>query len=383
MSLPGAGKRSITRDMPTTEQKPPSPKTGSSPVGIKEIAAALGTSIGTVDRALHSLPGINRITRSRVLQMAHTMGYKPNLAARYLKSQKQLRIAVHLPAEIAFFFDAIRQGIAEAASPFEPALRIDFATYPRLGKGDAALFKQTLGDGADGMIICPGAPATVKPLIHKAARGNIPVICVATDAPGTERLAAVTACPFTSGAVVAELLCRTVRFAGTFALITGSLKTEDHAEKVEGFRSTMKALDPNREIAAIVETQDDARIAYSRTRALLRDRSDVCGVYVGTANSLPVLQAIAEAGRGERISVITTDLFPALIPLIRSGRILATIDQRPQTQGRTALKALYQFLVDGKYPAPLMKVAPHIVMRSNLELLAERLSAEPEPVPVR
>ena len=153
------------------------------------------------------------------------------------------------------------RGSPKPPARLKPALRIDFATYPRLGKGDAALFKQTLGDGADGMIICPGAPATVKPLIHKAARGNIPVICVATDAPGTERLAAVTACPFTSGAVVAELLCRTVRSAGTFALITGSLKTEDHAEKVEGFRSTMKALDQNREIAAIVETQDDARIA--------------------------------------------------------------------------------------------------------------------------
>jgi LacI family transcriptional regulator len=352
-----------------------------SPVGIKEIAAALGTSIGTVDRALHSRPGINPITRSRVLQMAQAMGYKPNLAARYLKSQKQLRIAVHLPVEIAFFFDAVRQGIADAAAPFEPALRIDFAAYPRLGEGDVALFKQALSDGASGMIICPGTPATVKQLIRKASRRNIPVVCVATDAPGTERIAAVSACPSTSGAVAGELLCRMVRSPGSFGLVTGNLETGDHADKVEGFRSVVNALDPKREIAAIIETHDDPETAYSRTNALLRDRSDLCGVYVGTANSLPVLRAIEESGRGNRIAVITTDLFPALIPLIRSGRILATIDQRPQTQGRLALQALYQFLMDGTCPTPTIKVAPHIVMMSNLDLLAERLSAESEQGP--
>ena len=67
------------------------------PVGIKDIARALGISTGTVDRALHAKPGVSAMTRARVLSMAESLGYRPNLAARYLKSQKQLRISVHLP----------------------------------------------------------------------------------------------------------------------------------------------------------------------------------------------------------------------------------------------------------------------------------------------
>ena len=50
--------------------------------GVKDIADALGLSIGTVDRALHNRPGINALTRQRVLSMAETIGYRPNLAAR-------------------------------------------------------------------------------------------------------------------------------------------------------------------------------------------------------------------------------------------------------------------------------------------------------------
>ena len=73
------------------------------------------------------------------------------------------------------------------------------------------------------------------------------------------------------------------------------------------------------------------------------------------------------------IAVITTDLFPGLVPVINSGRVLATVHQRPVTQGRMAFQALHQFIVEGKCPLPRIRVAPHIVMSSNLELFLERL----------
>ncbi len=352
----------------------PKPKVAHHSVGIREIAQELGISIGTVDRALHSRPGINPITRSKVLQMAQTMGYRPNLAARYLKSKKQLRISAHLPKEIAFFFDAVREGILEAAAPFEPGMHVEFQVYPRLGEGDAELFEHALKDGTSGIIISPGSPAAMRQLIRRAARKNVPVVCVATDAPGTERLAAVSAHAYTSGAIVGELLCRTLRTAGNLAVVTGSLETENHADKLRGFRSTVKTLGAGREVVAVIETHDQPEPAYDQTSSVLRKNPDICGMYVSTANSLPVLQAIEDAGLTGKISVVTTDLFPALVPMIRSGRVLATVNQRPLTQGRLALQALYQFLVAGKCPRSNITIAPHIVMVSNLDLFARQLS---------
>src|ERR1039457_5946530 len=209
-------------------------KSDSGPIGIKEIAQALGVSIGTVDRALHPRPGLNPMTRAKVLKMAQTMGYRPNLAARFLKSRRALRISVQLPSEIATLFDAVRYGILEASTPFGAAVRINFSSYPQLGEGDAGVFSDALDQGAQGRIIAPGEPAAMKPLIRKAARRNIPVVCVATDAPGTERLTAVTACPQTSGAIAGELLCHILCSPAKVAVVTGSLATEDHAAKLEG-----------------------------------------------------------------------------------------------------------------------------------------------------
>src|SRR5450755_549849 len=101
--------------------------------GIKDIARELGISIGTVDRALHARPGINPMTRARVLKMAQTLGYQPNVAARHLKLNRKLRVSIHLPREIASFFDALREGIEEAAEPFRSSIDLDFQSYPRLG----------------------------------------------------------------------------------------------------------------------------------------------------------------------------------------------------------------------------------------------------------
>ena len=187
------------------------------PAGIKDIALALGVSIGTVDRALHGRPGINAMTRARVLKMAQTMGYRPNFAARHLKLNRKLQISVHLPREIASFFDALREGIEEAAAPFESSIRIQFRSYPHLGEKDVELFEEALAEETQGIILAPGHPADLKPWIRKAARRHIPVVCVATDAPGTERLCTISSDAASGGALVAELLTRFVEEARTGA----------------------------------------------------------------------------------------------------------------------------------------------------------------------
>jgi len=95
-------------------------------------------------------------------------------------------------------------------------------------------------------------------------------------------------------------------------------------------------------------------------------------------NSLPVLRAAEEAGRLKGLTVVTTDLFPELVEWIRAGKVAATVYQRPVSQGRMALQALYQFLVNGVRPPSRLRVVPHLVMRSNLDLFLERLPVDPE-----
>jgi LacI family transcriptional regulator len=348
------------------------------PVGIKDIARALGVSTGTVDRALHGKPDVSPTTRALVLSTAESLGYRPNLAARYLQSRKQVRISVHLPRRIALFWDSLREGIREAAAPFGPALHVDFRSYPRLGQGDISLFDQALRDGANGLIIAPGNPAGLTPYLHKADKRKIPVVCVVTDALEDLRLTSVSADPFTVGAVAGEMLARFLPAEGEVAIFTGWLAMPEHANKLRGFETSLGATNARIRIAQIVEAHDDEREGYQRMVSVLRAHPNLRGVYVSTVNSLPVLRAAEEEGRLKGLTVVTTDLFPELVEWIRAGKVAATVYQRPVNQGRVALQALYQFLANGIRPPSRLRVVPHVVMRSNLDLFLERLPVDLE-----
>jgi LacI family transcriptional regulator len=91
---------------------------------------------------------------------------------------------------------------------------------------------------------------------------------------------------------------------------------------------------------------------------------------------MPVLRAAEEEGRLDGLTVVTTDLFPELVDFIRAGKVAATVYQRPLTQGRVALQALYQYLQQRHRMAVSQRVVPYVVMRSNLDLVLERLSVD-------
>ena len=228
---------------------------GAARIGMKDIARELGVSIGTVDRGLNGKPGISPVTRARVLAFAEQVGYTPNLAARYLQSRRPFRVSVHLPAQIALFWDALREGIREAAAPFAPGLQLEFHTYARLGDGGVALLERALDEGLDGVIVAPGDPAALAPLLEEAADRNIPVVCVVMDAPASPRLLSVSADPFTVGAVAGELLARFLPGRGEVAFVTGGRPTQDHADRLRGFVTSLSAVNPALKLGPIVETR--------------------------------------------------------------------------------------------------------------------------------
>jgi ABC-type sugar transport system substrate-binding protein len=131
----------------------------------------------------------------------------------------------------------------------------------------------------------------------------------------------------------------------------------------------MRVLDP-------IEDHDIEPEAYEKCRKLLQAHPDLAGIYVTTEASIPVLNAVRDAGMLNQLTIITTDLFSELVPHIRSGAVSATIYQRPRTQGRMAFRVLHEYLAEGECPSHQVKLAPHLVMRGNLDFFLERQSGE-------
>jgi len=341
------------------------------PPSIKDIAQALGISIGTVDRALHGRSDISPLTRARVLKKAEQLGYRPNLAAQSLKLNRRLRIGAYFPQQIASFFDPLRAGVRAAASA-ALGVNVDlvFRTFPRLDEGDVELLTADADKKLDGILITPGNPRRIEPALRALVRQGVSVVCVASDAPRSERLASIAVDAHASGAIAAELFSRTISKSGQLATITGELTTLDHAEKLRGFAANLALYAPHLTLLPAIESHESPKEAYRQAKSLLSRKPLPLGIYISTANSLPVLRALEEMSLLGEVQLIATDIFPEVIPYIESGKILATLHQRPFTQGKTAVELLVRYLVEGSGPEPVMRLAPHIVLRSNLALFS-------------
>jgi LacI family transcriptional regulator len=345
--------------------------------GIKDIARTLGISIGTVDRALHDRSGVSPKTKARVLQMAERLGYKPNFAAQALKLNRRMRVAVVLPREIACFFDPVRAGIRTAAAAAVGLhVEVDFYEYPRLGHGDGELLEAALKKKYDGIIFTPGNPRKLDHLIRQHTRQGTAMLCVASDAPSSERVASVSVDAYTSGSLAAELLAHKLPQKAYVATITGELTTLDHAEKLRGYAANLAMLAPHLSLLPAIQSHEKPKEAYRQITALLKSTVQPSGLYISTANSISVLQALDEQDLLGKIQVITTDLFLELVPLIEAGKILASLYQRPFTQGKIAFETLLRYLLEPKKPSSVSTLAPHIIFRSNLPLFIEHLMDE-------
>lgn len=343
--------------------------------GIKDIAQALKVSIGTVDRALHGRPGVSEKTKACVLKMAEQMGYRPNLAAQALKLNRHLSIAAILPKHISHFFDPVRAGIRAAArATVGMNIALEFHEYPRLGVGDIEAFEAVVPRHYDGIIFLPGNTRRFDPLIRKLSRAGTAMMCVGSDAPNTDRIGSVTAHAAVSGAMVAELLSYKLSRKTSVAIFSGELSTLDHAEKLRGFAATLAVEAPHLTLLPALESHERPNEAYRQALALMRSKPHPEGLYLSTANSIPVLKALEELDLLGKVQVVTTDLFHEIVPLIEAGKVLATMYQRPFTQGKLAFESLLKCLLEGGKPQPIIRLVPHVIFRSNLSLFSDQIA---------
>lgn len=346
--------------------------------GIHLIAEIAQVSIGTVDRALHGRGGINEATRQRILDVAHQIGYRPNLAARALSAAKaSVRIGVCIPREIHFFYDQLWQGVLEEAERVSQ-FGIEFVNRPvqALGEGDREAFKELMGNGVDGIILTAGNPKNLRPLIDEAEAKGVRVVCVSTDAPESQRSSVVYVEPYLNGCLAGELMGKFVPPGSKVAVLAGMLMAEDHRRKAEGFSETFPKHCAGGKIAAVIEGHEDEDESFQKTFDLLRRIPALAGIYVNTVNCLPVCRALGARSLGGKVKLITTDLFLEMAHYFKKGTIAASIYQQPHRQGQIAVRVLADNLVSKVNFPSAVRLSPGVIMSSNFHLFREiRLKA--------
>lgn len=342
-------------------------------IGIPEIARLANVTIGTVDRALHGRKGISESTRLRILEIAERAGYRPNLAARALSSRRgPVRIGICIPLEIHYYFDQLCQGI-EAESKRSELVGVEtiWRRTERLGMAEIEKIRSLIDSEPSALILTPGSPRELTPVIDEAEERGIRVICIDTDAPASRRSTAVCVDAEISGRVAAELLGGMAAPGSDAAIVTGMLNIEDHRKKTESFREAYPGFNAGGRVVEVIEAHEDEDEAFQKCFAILKRHKSLAGVYVNTVNCLPVCRAIGALGLAGKLKLVTTDLFSEMRPYFEKKTISASVYSRPFVQGEIAMRLVVDHLVHGSALPNVHLLAPRVVLHSTFHLFRE------------
>jgi LacI family transcriptional regulator len=86
---------------------------------IKDVAKEAGVSIATVSRVLNDIDVVNEDTKNRVKDAIAKLGYRPNIVARSLKTQKTKTLGIIIPDISNQFYPEIVRGAEDVANIYD------------------------------------------------------------------------------------------------------------------------------------------------------------------------------------------------------------------------------------------------------------------------
>ena len=86
---------------------------------IKDVAREAGVSIATVSRVLNDIDVVNEETKKRVLDAIKKLGYRPNIVARSLKTQRTKTIGILIPDISSQVYPEVVRGAEDVANIYD------------------------------------------------------------------------------------------------------------------------------------------------------------------------------------------------------------------------------------------------------------------------
>lgn len=86
---------------------------------IKDVAKEAGVSIATVSRVLNEIDVVNEDTKTKVKEAIAKLGYRPNIVARSLKTQKTKTVGIIIPDISNQFYPEIVRGAEDVANIYD------------------------------------------------------------------------------------------------------------------------------------------------------------------------------------------------------------------------------------------------------------------------
>ncbi len=335
---------------------------------IEDVATLAGVSIATVDRVLNRRSGVRAETRERVEGAASALGYSPDPAASALARRALLRFTLLLPQPVNSFLQSVHDHAARALEWLAP--RGVRGTVRTIDRHDAVALAAAIRQAAaesQGIIVMALDDPRVREAIDAATDTGVAVVTLVSDCPGAQRLGFAGIDNVASGRTAGAIIGRFVGGrTGTIAVMLGSRRLRDHAERVLGLHQAMVPEFPNVTLLPEIEGVDRAENAHRLLVQCLAERPDIVGVYNAGAGNRGLIAALRESGRAGDVVFVAHELTPITREALLDGTMHAAINQDASHELRSAARQLLAFLAHEPLVPEQERIRIEIYIRENL-----------------
>lgn len=335
-------------------------------ITMASIAEACGTSIGTVDRALHNRGEINSETKKRILDTARQLGYKSNTFAGALSRRRTIRLAIISCENHRDFFSNVSKGIKAAENELEQyGVKIDILCSENLTVSEQMKLLSEIDISCyDGFAINPSG-SEINKWINNCYSSNIPVITFNNDAPESNRLFYIGNDAQSAGSLAGEIVGKMLRGNGIAATLNSSLTAITYDDRSNGFIQTITSDYPG---ISVIKNQcyyNDESSAYHSVIKLLNENPELSALYAtrytGTVGAIRALKFLNR----KDIILIGHDIGKETVDALECNWCSAVLFQNPFKQGYYAASLLAKHILESWLPEKKKMLIPTQVFFKN------------------
>lgn len=320
-------------------------------ITMQELARMAGVSRSTVDRALNGRGRVNPQTRDRICQLAESMGYEPDLAAKTLATKSKIfKIGCVLNSNGNLFFKDVEKGILAAESELNGFnLQIIIKEVEQLSVScQLQMIEALVEEDVQAIAITPLNDPAIARRLNALIADGIPVIALTADITDVNYLSYVGCNHMKSGKITANIAGLIAKPDANILFVLGSTTLLGHNQRLLGFQTVLEKDYGSMKIAKVIENQDDDFVSYNKVHHYLSQNPEIDLVVFAAGGSNGGIRAILDLHYSCKI--IAFDLMEHNKKYLEQGTVSCVLCQDPYAQGYQAVKILSNYLMLGKYP---------------------------------
>lgn len=307
---------------------------------IHDVADAARLSLATVDRVLNNRGGVAEKSVRKVTKAVAETGYVRDIAAANLSRKRRYRFAFILPGIATGFVALLRAELAKEQIRLRPdKIELEIIeTAPFDTPSQLAALRSLSGDTTNGVAVFAAEAPEIHDEIARLAHQGVHVLTLVSDLPRSQRDAYVGPDNVAAGRTAAAFMGRfSAGRSGTILMVTGSLASRDHMERVMGFRMVMAERFPNLTLLPAAQGFDSAETVRKLISDTLKT-TPLAGIYAVGAGNRGLLEGLRDTS--PRPVTIVHELTDISRAALLSGEIDLVIDQNPTAEVRAAISIM-------------------------------------------